>query len=229
SILYSLSGTLMLVIYYNWISNEMVIKQQQDIALIIESLDTKEEFQKIIQDFNNGQIDFLVGTQLLSKGIDFDSVELICVPDADMSLNIPDFRSHERAFQQLYQLAGRAGRGDAAGKIIIQTHKKNHPVFQALNESNFDGFAAEELEARETFSYPPYGRLIETASTFGGFSLGTCSAIGCEGEKHVYSAIPTQTEFQITFPGENQVIFIIAKRLFDSERWHECNSGRIQR
>jgi primosomal protein N' (replication factor Y) len=126
-----------------------------------QSIKKRSDFQKIIQDFNTGQIDFLVGTQLLSKGIDFESVELICVPDADMSLNIPDFRSHERAFQQLYQLAGRAGRGDAAGKILIQTHKKNHPVFQALNDSNFDGFAQEELEAREAFSYPPFGRLIE--------------------------------------------------------------------
>lgn len=126
-----------------------------------QSIKKRSDFQRIIQDFNSGQIDFLVGTQLLSKGIDFDSVELICVPDADMSLNIPDFRSHERAFQQLYQLAGRAGRGDVSGKIMVQTFKKNHPVYEALNESNFDAFAKDELEAREAFAYPPFGRLIE--------------------------------------------------------------------
>lgn len=126
-----------------------------------QSIKKRSDFQRIIQDFNSGQIDFLVGTQLLSKGIDFDSVELICVPDADMSLNIPDFRSHERVFQQLYQLAGRAGRGDVSGKIMVQTFKKNHPVYEALNESNFDAFAKDELEAREAFAYPPFGRLIE--------------------------------------------------------------------
>lgn len=126
-----------------------------------QSIKKRSDFQRIIQDFNSGQIDFLVGTQLLSKGIDFESVELICVPDADMSLNIPDFRSHERAFQQLYQLAGRAGRGEAAGKIIIQTYKKEHPVYQALNDGDFDSFTTEEMQARETFAYPPFGRLIE--------------------------------------------------------------------
>ena len=126
-----------------------------------QSIKKRSDFQRIIHDFNTGQIDFLVGTQLLSKGIDFESVELICVPDADLSLNIPDFRSHERAFQQLYQLAGRAGRGDFPGKILVQTYKKNHPVYLALNEQNFDGFSQSELEAREAFFYPPFGRLIE--------------------------------------------------------------------
>lgn len=126
-----------------------------------QSIRKRSDFQRILTDFENGHIDILVGTQLLAKGIDFENVSLIAVPDGDMALNIPDFRSNERAFQQLYQLAGRAGRGKSKGNIFVQTYRSNHRVFEALEQNDFRGLASEDLEGRMTFDYPPFGRLIE--------------------------------------------------------------------
>lgn len=126
-----------------------------------QSIKKRSDFQKIINDFHHGNIDILVGTQLLAKGIDFEDVSLIAVPDGDISLNIPDFRSNERAFQQLYQLAGRAGRGKVYGQIVVQTYKTEHPVFEFLQADDYEGLAEQELESRKTFEYPPFGRLIE--------------------------------------------------------------------
>ena len=126
-----------------------------------QSIRKRSDFQRIITDFEKGSVDILVGTQLLAKGIDFDDVSLIAVPDGDIALHIPDFRSEERAFQQLYQLAGRAGRGSKQGQVFVQTYKTNHHVFQALQENNFVELADADLEGRKAFHYPPYGRLIE--------------------------------------------------------------------
>lgn len=126
-----------------------------------QSIRKRTDFQKILTDFAQRNIDILVGTQLLAKGIDFEDVSLIVIPDADISLNIPDFRSSERAFQQLYQLAGRAGRGNVEGKVLVQTYRSFHPVYEALKNNDFAALSEKELESRETFHYPPYTRLIE--------------------------------------------------------------------
>lgn len=125
-----------------------------------ESIRRRSDFQRIIQGFANKQIDILVGTQLLSKGLDFENVGLVCVPDADMLLNIPDFRSHERAFQQIYQVAGRAGRGSKQGVVLIQSHQPAHPVLQAVENDDFSGLAETEIQMRKALDYPPYTRLI---------------------------------------------------------------------
>ena len=126
-----------------------------------QSIRKRSDFQRIIGEFHKGDIDILVGTQLLAKGIDFEDVVHIAVPEGDMPLNNPDFRSNERSFQQYHQLSGRAGRGKEAGNIWIQTYRKDHAVFKALEGGDYESLAEDELESRKTFGYPPFGRLIE--------------------------------------------------------------------
>jgi primosomal protein N' (replication factor Y) len=126
-----------------------------------QSISKRSDFQRIINEFHRGDIDILVGTQLLAKGIDFEDVVHIAVPEGDMPLNNPDFRSNERSFQQYHQLAGRAGRGKEPGSIWIQTYRKDHAVFRALEAGDYESLAAGELESRQAFGYPPFGRLIE--------------------------------------------------------------------
>lgn len=126
-----------------------------------QSISKRSDFQRIINEFHRGDIDILVGTQLLAKGIDFEDVVHIAVPEGDMPLNNPDFRSNERSFQQYHQLAGRAGRGKESGQIWIQTYRKEHAVFRALEAGDYEALADDELESRKAFGYPPFGRLIE--------------------------------------------------------------------
>ena len=126
-----------------------------------QSIKKRNDFQKILNAFESGEIDILVGTQLLAKGIDFEDVALIVVPDSDILLNVPDFRSHERAFQQLYQLSGRAGRGKNQGLVMIQSYQPNHLVLNAVKQEAYMELAESELVERKTFNYPPFSRLIE--------------------------------------------------------------------
>lgn len=126
-----------------------------------ESIRKRSDFQRVLNGFANGEIDILVGTQLLSKGLDFQNVGLVAVPDADILLNIPDFRNHERAFQQLFQVAGRSGRGPKQGQVMIQSRQTTHPVLQAVLEDDYLGLAAQEIQVRKQFQYPPFSRIIK--------------------------------------------------------------------
>lgn len=126
-----------------------------------ESMRKRSDFQRVLNGFANGEIDILVGTQLLSKGLDFQNVGLVAVPDADILLNIPDFRTHERAFQQLFQVAGRSGRGSKQGQVMIQSRQTAHPVLQAVLNDDYTGLAEQEIELRKQFQYPPFSRIIK--------------------------------------------------------------------
>ncbi|KOY85705.1 primosomal protein N' [bacterium 336/3] len=121
----------------------------------------KNAYQNIINDFETGQIDILVGTQMISKGLDFDKVSLVGIFDADRLLYFADFRSHERAFQLITQVSGRAGRRDIKGKVIIQTNTPEHPTLQRVLKNDYEGFYEEEILEREKYSYPPFARLIK--------------------------------------------------------------------
>ena len=110
--------------------------------------------------FRNGEIDILVGTQILAKGHDFPNVTLIAMLEVDQLLGLPDFRGGERTFQLLVQAAGRSGRGTLPGKVIVQSLRARHPVVQAALKQDFPTFAAEELAFRRAMGYPPFGRLI---------------------------------------------------------------------
>jgi primosomal protein N' (replication factor Y) (superfamily II helicase) len=110
--------------------------------------------------FRNGELDILVGTQILAKGHDFPNVTLVAILEVDQLLGLPDFRGGERTFQLLVQAAGRSGRGTLPGKVIVQSMRGNHPVVQSALKQDFRAFAKDELSFRQTMGYPPFGRMI---------------------------------------------------------------------
>jgi primosomal protein N' (replication factor Y) (superfamily II helicase) len=121
----------------------------------------KNTLQELVNDFENGEIDILVGTQMVTKGLDFEKVTLVGIIQADTLINHPDFRSHERAFQLIEQVSGRAGRRAEQGKVIIQTNKPEHPILQLASRHDYDAFLKQQLLERKQFYYPPFVRLIE--------------------------------------------------------------------
>lgn len=116
--------------------------------------------QKILRAMRKGEIDILVGTQMITKGHDFPNVTVVGVINADLSLHIPDFRAAERTFQQITQVAGRAGRADQPGRVLIQTCTPEHYSLQSAQQHDFEAFRKAECEHRQELGYPPYGRLI---------------------------------------------------------------------
>ncbi len=129
-----------------------------------DTMTSPAQFQKVFADFAGGQVDILLGTQMVAKGLDFPKVTLVGVLSADTSLAIPDFRASERTFQLTVQVAGRAGRGDSPGKVIVQTLHPEEPSIQFAIEHDYEGFAAWELPSREETQLPPYWRMIRFIS-----------------------------------------------------------------
>lgn len=121
----------------------------------------KYGYEKIIDSFKNREIDILVGTQMLAKGLDFDNVSLVGIMNADNMLYHPDFRAFERSFQMMTQVSGRAGRSEKRGKVIIQTYNPNHNTIQQVTNNDYVGMYKEQLYDRHIFKYPPYYRLIK--------------------------------------------------------------------
>ena len=134
-----------------------------DVKVARMDLDTtrsRTAYERIIADFTEGKTQILVGTQMVSKGLDFDHVSVVGILNADSMLNYPDFRSYERAFQLMAQVAGRAGRKSKQGTVILQTKSIDHPIIKQVMENDYDGMVAEQLAERKLFHYPPYYRLI---------------------------------------------------------------------
>ncbi len=121
----------------------------------------KYGYEKIITTFENQEVDILVGTQMLTKGLDFRNVKLVGVMNADNMLNFPDFRAHERSFQLLLQVSGRAGRTDKRGKVLIQTYNPHHNILQQVSTNNYVQMFKEQMDDRYNFKYPPVYRLIK--------------------------------------------------------------------
>ena len=121
---------------------------------------TKHAFEQIIHAFSEGKIKILIGTQMVAKGLDFNNVRLVGILHADQMLNYPDFRSAEKAYQMMVQVSGRAGRRSTRGKVLIQTHRPDHPVIAEVLEQDYPTFYAREIAEREKFKYPPFYRLI---------------------------------------------------------------------
>ena len=120
----------------------------------------KNLYRKILGDFRKGLIDVLVGTQMIAKGLDFPNVTLVGIVEADLSLHIQDFRAGERTFQLLVQVAGRSGRGDRAGEVVVQTFDPSSAPIQYARRSDFDGFLEDELGQRAELKYPPFRSLV---------------------------------------------------------------------
>lgn len=118
-------------------------------------------FEKIIDSFKNREIDILVGTQMLAKGLDFDNVSLVGIMNADNMLYHPDFRAFERSFQMMTQVSGRSGRSEKQGKVIIQTYNPNHNTIQQVTVNDYLGMYNEQLYDRKIYKYPPYFRIIK--------------------------------------------------------------------
>lgn len=121
---------------------------------------SRDAYQEIIEEFAKGDTDILVGTQMVSKGLDFEKVNVVGVINADTLLNFPDFRSSERAFNMLEQVAGRAGRRKEKGKVIIQTTDPQNDVLRYVRAHDYTGYYRDELEDRRKFAYPPFTRVI---------------------------------------------------------------------
>ena len=135
-------------------NNAKVIRMDQDTTT------KKGSYQKIIDDFSNKKYDILLGTQMISKGLDFSNVTLVGIINADTSLNIPDFRSNEKTFALLYQTSGRAGRGENAGEVIIQTYNPDNKVLNFVKDNDYENFFKYELNIRHLLFYPPYSYIV---------------------------------------------------------------------
>ncbi|MEO0527915.1 MAG: primosomal protein N', partial [Bacteroidota bacterium] len=121
----------------------------------------KYGYEKIITAFEQRELDILVGTQMLTKGLDFRNVNLVGIMNADALLNFPDFRAHERSFQLLTQVAGRAGRTKKRGKVIIQSYNPYHQILKQVTTNEFETMFKEQLYEREQYHYPPINRIIK--------------------------------------------------------------------
>jgi len=130
-----------------------------------DSTSIKNAHESILRRFKEHKADILLGTQMIAKGLDFENVTLVGVISADIGLTLPDFRSAERIFQLLTQVAGRAGRKIKQGEVVIQTHMENHYAIQYAKNHNFKGFYTQEIEYRREAGYPPFTRLIKIGIT----------------------------------------------------------------
>jgi primosomal protein N' (replication factor Y) len=116
--------------------------------------------EKALARFRQGEIEILLGTQMIAKGLDFPNVTLVGVINADTALHFPNFRAAERTFQLVTQVAGRTGRGTREGRVLVQTLSPEHPAIQAASHHDYESFARMELPARRRFQYPPFGAMV---------------------------------------------------------------------
>ncbi|MBD0313521.1 MAG: primosomal protein N', partial [Microcoleus sp. T3-bin5] len=172
-------------------------RQFPELRLIRFDSDTtrnKGSHRTLLTQFANGEADLLVGTQMLTKGLDLPQVTLVGVVAADGLLNLSDYRASERAFQTLTQVAGRAGRGDDPGRVIVQTYTTEHQVIAAVRSHDYHSFSQAELEQRQALNYPPYGRLIL-------LRLSSLDPIQVQNTAQIIAtALSTEEEFEILGP-----------------------------
>jgi primosomal protein N' (replication factor Y) len=121
----------------------------------------KKSYSQIITDFENHKVDILVGTQMVTKGLDFEKVSLVGILNADNMLNFPDFRAFERAYQLMAQVSGRAGRKNKRGKVVLQTNSPDHPVIHQVIRNDYEALFRSQCEERIQFKYPPFYRMIQ--------------------------------------------------------------------
>jgi primosomal protein N' (replication factor Y) len=139
---------------------ETIFPEARIARMDLDTTRKKNAFQNIITAFEDGSVDILVGTQMVTKGLDFENVGLVGVLNADSLWNRPDFRAFERAYQVLTQVAGRAGRKGQRGKVMIQTYRVDHPVLQCVVNHSYDAMYQHQISERQQFVYPPFVRII---------------------------------------------------------------------
>lgn len=143
-----------------------------------DTMQRKNQLRDTLRLFRSQKLDILIGTQMIAKGLDFPNVTLVGVLNADLSLNLPDFRAAERTFQLLTQVAGRSGRGERKGEVFIQTYTPHSPAVQFARHADFEGFAELELEQRKALHYPPYTHVV---------------LIGCRSKEATHAEFTLQT------------------------------------
>ena len=139
---------------------EKELPQARILRMDLDTTRNKDGYLDIISNFSQRKADVLVGTQMVTKGLDFDGVRIVAVLSADTLINLPDFRASERAFNMLLQVAGRAGRREQTGKVIIQTGQPQHPLIKFLTTHDYYGFYDHELAERQEHFYPPFSRMV---------------------------------------------------------------------
>lgn len=139
---------------------DRIFPEAKTLRMDLDTTRNKNSYESIIDLFSQRKADILVGTQMVTKGLDFGGVSVVAVVNADNIINFPDFRSAERSFCILEQVSGRAGRRDVPGRVLIQTRNPEHPVIQRVQSHDYQAFYAAEIEERRVFSYPPFTRLI---------------------------------------------------------------------
>ncbi|MFN6492892.1 primosomal protein N' [Nostoc sp. DedQUE03] len=186
-------------------------RQFPELRLIRFDSDTtrnKGSHRTLLTRFANGEADLLVGTQMLTKGLDLPQVTLVGVVAADGLLNLSDYRASERAFQTLTQVAGRAGRGEDPGRVIVQTYTTEHQVITAVRSHDYYSFSQAELEQRQALNYPPFGRLIL-------LRLSSLDPIQVQNTAQVIAtALSTEEEFEILGPAPASIL-----RVANRYRW----------
>ena len=139
---------------------DQVFPDEKISRMDLDTTRSKASYDRIIDDFSSHKTNILVGTQMVTKGLDFDSVSVVGILNADTMISFPDFRSHERAFDMMEQVAGRAGRAHKQGLVVLQTSEPTHPVISFVKAHDYEGFYAHELEERRQFAFPPFVRMI---------------------------------------------------------------------
>lgn len=188
-------------------------KIEEEIGIIIPEaaiqrmdLDTtrkKNSYDQIITSFEQQNVDILVGTQMVTKGLDFDNVTLVGVFDADRMIHFPDFRSHERAFQLITQVAGRAGRKKEQGRVIVQSHDRTHPIFKLILDHDYETFFQQEIYERRKYNYPPYCRMIRII--FRDYDKDKSSAFAAEVTQALKSKLGQKRVLGPQEPGINKI------------------------
>ncbi|MBN1116308.1 MAG: primosomal protein N' [Bacteroidales bacterium] len=140
---------------------QLIFPEARLLRLDMDTTRKKRSYDEIIDKFSTGQVDVLIGTQMVSKGLDFDNVSVVGILNADNMLNFPDFRAFERSFQMMAQVSGRAGRKKKRGKVIIQTGEPEHSIIKQVVNNDIEGFFNIQLSERKKYIYPPYIRLVK--------------------------------------------------------------------
>jgi primosomal protein N' (replication factor Y) len=174
---------------------------------------TKDAHRNLLTKFAKGEADILLGTQMLTKGLDLAQVTLVGVVSADGLLHFADYRARERAFQVLMQVAGRAGRGDDPGRVIIQTYTPEHPVIQAVKRHHYDSFVDVELRERSELNYPPYRSLVLLRLT--GFNAGEVEETAYKLTNVLMAENSDNGLFELLGPAPAPIM-----RISNRYRWH---------
>ncbi|MBK6267296.1 primosomal protein N' [Marivirga sp. S37H4] len=178
----------------------------------------KYSYQQIIEAFESGETQVLIGTQMVSKGLDFENVSLVGIVDADRIMYYPDFRAEERAFQLMLQVSGRAGRSKKAGKVLVQSFQKDHPLFQYLLRYDYEGFYQLQLKERHSFFYPPFCRLIRI------ILKGQQSSVTKNGATQLYEALLQPLGSQRMLAPHEPMIAKI-RNIYHMEIWIKLEKG----